>query len=211
VAGLSVVGRDKYGVFPLRGKLLNVRVASSKQMVDNAELSNVIEILGLRHGVDYSKAVNREKLRYGRVILMTDQDHDGTHIKALFVNFLSHLWPSLLHANDFLDTFITPLIKVTKGKSKKQTPLLFYSVPEYEEWKKALREAEDSSSSFSSSSLSSSSSPSASSFTAKYYKGLGTNTAEEARSYFSDLPKHLKRFTYADEADDALIDMAFAK
>ena len=70
VAGLDVVGRDQYGVFPLRGKLLNVREASAAQLTGNTEIQNIREIMGLKHGKVYT---NREELRYGSLMIMTDQ------------------------------------------------------------------------------------------------------------------------------------------
>ena len=81
IAGLSVVGRDKYGVFPLKGKVLNVRDASIKQVTSNAEITNIKKILGLESGKVYKDI---KKLRYGKVMIMTDQDHDGSHIKGSF-------------------------------------------------------------------------------------------------------------------------------
>ena len=71
IAGLSVVGRDKYGVFPLKGKVLNVRDASIKQVTSNAEITNIKKILGLESGKVYKDI---KKLRYGKVMIMTDQD-----------------------------------------------------------------------------------------------------------------------------------------
>lgn len=70
VSGLAVVGRDDFGVFPLRGKLLNVRDASSKQIRENQEISNIKQILGLQQGKTYE---NTESLRYGHLMIMTDQ------------------------------------------------------------------------------------------------------------------------------------------
>lgn len=70
VSGLAVVGRDDFGVFPLRGKLLNVRDASSKQIQENQEISNIKQILGLQQGKKYE---NTESLRYGHLMIMTDQ------------------------------------------------------------------------------------------------------------------------------------------
>ena len=93
LAGIEVVGRDKYGVFPLRGKFLNVREASNKQIMENPEIQNLIKILGIQIGKKYD---NLSNLRYGRVMIMTDQDHDGSHIKGLLINFIHHFWPSLL-------------------------------------------------------------------------------------------------------------------
>ena len=70
VAGLSVVGRDNFGVFPLRGKLLNVRDAKHEQIMKNEEIQNIKKILGLQHNKDYKDTAG---LRYGRLMLMTDQ------------------------------------------------------------------------------------------------------------------------------------------
>ena len=74
IAGLSVVGRDKFGVFPLKGKLLNVRDASAKQVLSNQEISHLKQIIGLQQGKKYE---DTSSLRYGHVMIMTDQDHDG--------------------------------------------------------------------------------------------------------------------------------------
>uniref|UniRef100_A0A7N6AYP4 DNA topoisomerase 2 n=1 Tax=Anabas testudineus TaxID=64144 RepID=A0A7N6AYP4_ANATE len=111
VSGLGVVGRDRYGVFPLRGKMLNVREASHKQIMENAEINNIIKILGLQYKKNYSDPESLKSLRYGKIMIMTDQDQDGSHIKGLLINFIHHNWPSLLRHN-FLEEFITPIIKV---------------------------------------------------------------------------------------------------
>lgn len=132
VSGLGVVGRDKYGVFPLRGKLLNVREATHKQILENAEINNLIKILGLQYKRKYENEDDLKTLRYGKLMIMTDQDQDGSHIKGLIINFIHHNWPSLLKLN-FLEEFITPIVKATRGKEE----LSFYSLPEFEEWKKA--------------------------------------------------------------------------
>lgn len=107
VAGLSVVGRDKYGVFPLRGKPKNVRDATVKQLTDNQEFSQLKQILGLQHGKVYSSL---KDLRYGRLMIMTDADLDGSHIKGLVVNMIHHFWPSLLKLG-FVCSMVTPIIK----------------------------------------------------------------------------------------------------
>ncbi|KAJ1559192.1 DNA topoisomerase 2, partial [Cladochytrium tenue] len=70
VSGLSVVGRNNYGVFPLRGKLLNVRDATSNQIKANAEITALKQIIGLQQGKEYDTT---SKLRYGHVMIMTDQ------------------------------------------------------------------------------------------------------------------------------------------
>ena len=109
ISGLGVVGRDYYGVFPLKGKLLNVREASHKQKCNNEEIQNIAKILGLVFGKVYD---NTTSLRYGHLMIMTDQDQDGSHIKGLLINFLHHFWPSLLTVPGFLQQFITPIVKV---------------------------------------------------------------------------------------------------
>jgi DNA topoisomerase-2 len=70
MAGIGQVGRDHYGVFPLRGKLLNVREASPKQLMENAEIQNIKKILGLQHDKKYDST---NGLRYGHLMIMTDQ------------------------------------------------------------------------------------------------------------------------------------------
>ena len=185
ISGLSVVGRDHYGVFPLRGKLLNVRDAAPKQIMDNAEISNIKKILGLQQNKVYE---DTKALRYGSVMIMTDQDHDGSHIKGLLINFLHKFWPSLLKIPDFLVEFITPIVKATKGRQSQ----IFYTMPEYETWKEELG-------------------GSTKGWSIKYYKGLGTSTAAEAKEYFADIDQHRKPFVYEDHLDDECIDMAFSK
>ncbi|KAG8948449.1 DNA topoisomerase 2, partial [Tulasnella sp. 419] len=105
-AGLSVVGRDNFGVFPLRGKLLNVREATHDQIMKNTEIQNIKKIMGLQHNKQYSDV---SSLRYGSLMIMTDQDHDGSHIKGLLINFLDHFYPSLLKIPGFLVEFVTPI------------------------------------------------------------------------------------------------------
>nr|MBE5727556.1 topoisomerase 2 [Cucujiformia] len=78
VSGLGVIGRDYYGVFPLRGKLLNVREATHKQILENAEINNLIKILGLQYKKKYTTEQDMRSLRYGKVMIMTDQDQDGS-------------------------------------------------------------------------------------------------------------------------------------
>lgn len=186
VSGLGVVGRDHYGVFPLRGKLLNVRDATHKQILENVEINNVIKILGLQYKKKYNSAEDVKTLRYGKLMIMTDQDQDGSHIKGLLINFIHTNWPELLQ-RDFLEEFITPIVKATK----KNQELSFFSVPEFEEWKNDT--------------------PNSSTFNIKYYKGLGTSTSKEAKEYFQNMDRHRILFTYKDGTDDDAIKMAFSK
>ncbi|KAG8177161.1 hypothetical protein JTE90_021755 [Oedothorax gibbosus] len=186
VSGLGVVGRDKYGVFPLKGKILNVREATHKQILENAEINNIIKIMGLQYKRKYESVDDLKTLRYGRLMIMTDQDQDGSHIKGLLINFIHHNWPSLLRL-PFLEEFITPIVKAVKKNDEK----CFYSLPEFEEWKTAT--------------------PNWNKYTLKYYKGLGTSTAKEAKEYFSDMKRHRIRFHYGGTDDDNAIQLAFSK
>ena len=86
IAGLSEVGRDFYGVFPLKGKVLNVKDTDINKIANNAEITNLKKILGLKTGEVYSPDTKPWPLRYGKIIIMTDQDVDGTHIKGLVMN-----------------------------------------------------------------------------------------------------------------------------
>lgn len=126
-----MVGRDNYGVFPLRGKLLNVREASFDQVNKNVEIAHIKQILGLKHKQKYTSV---DSLRYGHLMIMTDQDHDGSHIKGLIINFLDHAYPELLEIPNFLVEFVTPIVKAKKGNKQ----LAFYTMPQYEEWKEQL-------------------------------------------------------------------------
>lgn len=186
VSGLSVVGRDRFGVFPLRGKLLNVRDASHKQILENAEINNLIKILGLQYNKKYSSEEDLKSLRYGHLMIMTDQDQDGSHIKGLLINFIHSNWPTLTRL-PFLEEFITPIVKVSKGKEEKA----FYSIPEYEEWKNSIVNVK--------------------SWKVKYYKGLGTSTPKEAKEYFADMRRHQIQFHHEGAPCDEAILMAFSK
>lgn len=184
VSGLTEVGRDNFGVFPLRGKLLNVREASHDAIMKNVEITNIKTIMGLQHGKAYQSI---DSLRYGRLMIMTDQDYDGSHIKGLIINFLDHFFPSLLKLPDFLVEFITPIVKCSKGKQE----LSFFTIPEYETWKQQNNDGRG--------------------WTIKYFKGLGTSTAADAKKYFRAMGTHMLPFETTQEGDRELIDLAFNK
>lgn len=182
ISGLSVIGRDKYGVFPLRGKVLNVKDAAVQKISDNAEITALKKILGLEQNKKYT---DLSSLRYGKIMILTDQDHDGSHIKGLLFNVFQSLWPSLFKINGFLTSMLTPIIKVT---SPQQT-ISFYNMSDYEKWA-ATPQAKSST------------------WRIKYYKGLGTSKDDEAKEYF----KQMKNVTYMyTDTSDEHIDLAFNK
>ena len=180
ISGLSVVGRDKYGAFPLKGKIMNVRDASPEIIMKNAEITNLKKIIGLETGKEYK---NTKALRYGKIMIMTDQDHDGSHIKGLVMNIFHAMWPSLLKLG-YITSMITPIIKVTKGKKTQS----FYTLTEYNEWLKKTKNNQK--------------------WSVKYYKGLGTSNAKEAREYFSNMK--MNNYLYTKDTDDS-IQLAFNK
>lgn len=183
ISGMSVVpgAHNYYGVFPLKGKLLNVREATHSQLLNNEEFINLKIILGLKVGTVYTKD-NINLLRYGSIILMMDADVDGSHIKGLVLNMIHYYWPSLFLIDGFVKIFITPILKVNG--------LAFYTIDEYNKWKTT----------------------NPTTHTPKYYKGLGTNTATEAKEYFNNLSKHLITFKWIDtpESNDLML-LAFDK
>ena len=181
ISGLSVVGRDKYGVFPLRGKLLNVKDAPSQKISDNEEITNLKKIIGLQSGKEYD---NLNDLRYGKIMIMTDQDHDGFHIKGLLFNLFHSLWPSLLKQDKFICSMITPIVKVTKGK----TVLSFYNEKDYLHWKEENNNGQG--------------------WNIKYYKGLGTSNSKEAKEYFQSM--NVIDYNWNDDSHESL-DLAFNK
>jgi DNA topoisomerase-2 len=98
-------------------------------------------------------------------MFMADQDTDGSHIKGLLMNFIHHFWPSLIQIRGFLTEFVTPIIKVSKGRNQIQ----FFTVQDFKRWCDAQGPAE------------------IKSWNIKYYKGLGTSDDDEAKDYFSNL------------------------
>lgn len=128
------MGRDLYGVFPLKGKLLNVREASFKQLSQNVEIQHILKIMGL--DVSNKNLDTPKNLRYGSLMIMTDQDYDGSHIKGLLINLIHQFWPSLLKYRGFLRQFITPIIKATKGNIQTS----FYTISDFNKWKDTVQD-----------------------------------------------------------------------
>ena len=191
VSGRAILDPDKIGVFPLRGKLLNVRDASIDQITKNQEIQNIKQFLGLKHKQVYT---DTKSLRYGHLMIMADQDHDGSHIKGLLINFLQVQFPSLLKIPDFFQEFITPIVKIWQGPNPKKPTKqkTFFTQPQYEEWKQAHGNE-------------------LSRWQSKYFKGLGTSTTEDAQVYFTNLDDHLKEFEVMKPEEAELFDLAFSK
>ena len=183
MSGLTAVDSDYYGVFPLKGKPMNVREHSSTAVFKNEEIINICRILGLTPG-QTSTSKNR---RYGRIIIMADQDTDGFHIKGLLLNFFHFYWPELLQNDGFVSTFNTPIVKARKNKKE----ISFFNMIDFLKWKETAE----------------------STWTIKYYKGLGTSTNEEAKDYFRNLdtlvkwivPEHVDDLDNIDKSDKLIM------
>ena len=81
------------------------------QIMGNEEITNLVKILGLQYSKKYADNADLKTLRYGHLMIMADQDQDGSHIKGLVINFIHHNWPNLLK-HSFMEEFITPIVKV---------------------------------------------------------------------------------------------------
>lgn len=173
---ISARDPKKHGVFALKGKPLNLGTAKIDQIKKNVEIQNLMAALGL----DFSGKL--DGMRYGRIVISTDADMDGMHIRALNIyNFLQK-WPELLTENKvfFLNT---PVVRVIRGKDKFE----FFSEEEYETWWTANGNAK---------------------CQVKYLKGLGGNSTADFKKYMFD-EQYIVPLTMDDQKDYELLNMAF--
>jgi DNA topoisomerase-2 len=131
VSGLSKEDRNTIGVYPVKGKFMNVRGEAIKRIAENTEIAEIKRILGLENGRDYTAEDVAKRLRYGKVLFMTDQDLDGSHIKGLGINLFQSEWPTLTHIPGFIGFMNTPILKARKGNQER----VFYNEGEFEAWK----------------------------------------------------------------------------
>jgi DNA topoisomerase-2 len=188
VSGLSSDDRNTIGIYPLKGKLLNVRGEQIKKIAENKEISDIKKILGLETGKEYSDIDDVNKnLRYGKIMYMTDQDLDGSHIKGLCINLFHSEWASLVKIPGFISFMNTPILRAKKGAQVK----LFYNDGEYLTWKNTFEDSNPNG------------------WTIKYFKGLGTSTSAEFKEYFAN--KKVVDFVYSGQTSDDTIDKIFNK
>ena len=188
ISGLSKEDRNFIGVYPMKGKLFNVHGETTKRIAENREIAEIKQILGLETGKTYTQADIAVKLRYGKVLFMTDQDLDGAHIQGLGINLFQIEWPSLTKIPGFIGFMNTPILKARRGAQE----LLFYNDGEFEHWKKQFPDEVV---------------PAA--WNTKYYKGLGTSTGKEFKEYFEH--KKMVSFVHTGKESDDHLDMAFNK
>ena len=182
VSGLSTEDRNSIGIYPMKGKILNVRGKLQKEISENKEIIEIKKILGLELNKVYTQEEVNKCLRYGKILFLVDQDLDGSHIKGLCINLFQCEWPSLLKIPGFIGFMNTPILKA----KKKLEELLFYNDGEYQQWKDTNPQG----------------------YNIKYYKGLGTSTGKEFKEYFQN--KKIVEFQYQEETDNQM-DMIFNK
>jgi DNA topoisomerase II len=184
VSGLSKDDRNYIGVYPMKGKLFNIRGENAKRILENKEITEIKQILGLESGKTYTEASVKTKLRYGKILFMTDQDLDGSHIKGLGINMFDAEWNSLIAIPNFMGFMNTPILKATKGSKIN----VFYNDGEWNQWRETN---------------------SIKGWKIKYYKGLGTSTSKEFKEYFEN--KKIVYFTSTGDGSRNAIDMVFNK
>jgi len=156
-------GRDYNGIKALRGKVMNTRKAKAVSIEKNKVIRDIIQILGLQYGIDYSNDENYHKLSYGKVTILTDSDVDGIHITGLIQNFFHSLFPSLLSRKDFLYSMYTPIVRVFQGKNS----LLFFNEQDYKKYVAEIQKKNPNKK-----------------IDKKYYKGLGSSSEQDVMEVF---------------------------
>ena len=183
--GIGIDGNNRFLIndFTVTHNCLNIRDASASQLINNEEINNLKQIIGLKQGKEYTST---KELRYGKVMLLTDADCDGTHIKALLLNFFHYWWPSLVKL-DFIQTLRTPIVKAIQGKRV----LEFFTEQDYHKWQNSGINTKN--------------------YQIKYFKGLGTSKKEDAQDNFKRLDELKINYYYKDTKCDESIILAFEK
>ena len=164
VGAFGKQGRDWFGIYALRGKLLNVRNAKTSSIAANKVVADIVKALGVRNGEDYTQEKIFKTLRYGRVMIITDADVDGIHISGLIQNMFHTLFPTLLERSEpFITSMQTPIVKVKLGRQD----LLFYDEREYQKYVQNYNKKYP-----------------AKYINKKYYKGLGTSSSQDIMETF---------------------------
>jgi DNA gyrase/topoisomerase IV subunit B len=182
--GIGIDGNNRFLIndFTVTHNCLNIRDATHSQILNNEEINNLKQIIGLKSNVDYK---NVNDLRYGKVMLLTDSDYDGSHISSLIMNIFHYWYPSLLKL-DFINTIKTPMVKAMKGTMVKE----FFNDQDYQKWQETVN---------------------ISNYKIKFFKGLGTSKKEDAIETFKNMSKLKVEYFYKDSDCDKAIELAFEK
>jgi DNA topoisomerase-2 len=177
----SARGKNQYiGSFSLRGKPMNVFDAEIKDVVGNNEFANILAVTGLQLGVPVTSIT---QLRFGKLVILSDQDLDGFHVSSLVMSFFAKYWPELFKLGAIY-RMNTPLFmaKTTKGETFE-----FFTKEDYNEW------AVD-----------------APKHKADYMKGLGGFDTDAFENFLVNREKYLTRITALEAADLAKFELAFS-
>ena len=192
-AAFSVVGTDLWGVFTGKGKGVNVRCKSASDLTANDEWRDLIKIIGLVYGVDYTDDEAYDRLNYKQVLLMVDSDYDGNHIACLYINAFFFFWPSLLKRR-FLSILATPVWSATQGVRQNKQVRMFFTDPEYRQWDASLSASERKR------------------WMVKFYKGIGSSDAHEIKRYFRNLDQYqCWLMWHGDRETEELVDLLFTQ
>jgi DNA topoisomerase-2 len=170
-----------HGVFPLRGRPINVSAAPLSKVKENEEFENIRLILGLKYGED----ADLNSLNFGKVIIASDADEFGHSIAGLILNMFYRLWPNLVKAGRIY-RLVTPVAIVQHKKEQ----LEFFTLHDFEEWRKKNESAK---------------------YTYKFLKGLGSSPPALWKKYMTNLDNYLVQFTLQDAQDAATMDLCFLK
>jgi DNA topoisomerase II len=183
MSGRNVLKGDFFGIFPLKGKPLNTFEKTPTEVDKNDELGNIRKIMGLQFDKVYD---DLSELNYGNILILTDQDEDGSHIKGLFIYFIKEFWPSLLQHEGFIRVMTTPLLQLIKGDRL----IEFENKMAYENWLKTATDQHT--------------------WEHKFIKGLGGLETDDCVRLFSAYNDRYIKFNWTDQSADAL-DLAFHK
>jgi len=177
----SARGKDKFiGSFSLRGKPLNVYDCEIKDVIGNNEFANMLAITGLQLG---EKVISKTQLRFGKLVVLSDQDLDGFHITSLLLSFWAKYWPELFDLG-VIYRMNTPLYMVQPARGE---PLEFFTEDEYRAWAaKGIKHK------------------------AEYYKGLGGFDTEVFEVFIHNRDKYMTRISALEAKDLAKFELAFS-
>ena len=170
------------GCYPLKGKPINAMGATTKELADNKEFTELLSITGLKIG---QKVRSPDDLRFGKLVIVADADHDGAHISGLICALFKKFWPELFSLG-MVYKFQTPIMKLMVGKET----IYFNSLDEFSAWLKKNPNKK---------------------YKSRYLKGLGSSEASDFKKYFADMDNNLIQLVAPDKADFEIVELVFSK